>query len=289
MEKRTGDATWPRNASPRSSPSQPSSPGWSPQCRSRECRTRSRPPGRTRHAAHTAPGGMKPPHQEPTAQEPRQLAGSDPVRCQIWPPPPPPAPHLAAFAAEPVAAHGVVGQRALLAAVSPALRALLPGQQPAWHVSHLAMPVAPGHGRGEQTLVPTHRQRAAVALLSCLHEAVAALRRVQELPGSRWGEARATGSVPKQGVATSPPPQKKGIASPGEQQDTDTACFLPSSVRVQLCSLPGTPGLVLALLPWTWQGLGETASPKGPSELPQGHRSPGARRVRGGPLPSGVC
>lgn len=164
--------------------------------------------------AHTAPGGMKPPHQEPTAQEPRQLAGSDPVRCQIWPPPPPPAPHLAAFAAEPVAAHGVVGQRALLAAVSPALRALLPGQQPAWHVSHPAMPVAPGHGRGEQTLVPTHRQRAAVALLSCLHEAVAALRRVQELPGSRWGEARATGSVPKQGVATSPPPPKKGHRIP---------------------------------------------------------------------------
>lgn len=79
----------PKRIPPAPPPPQPSSPGWSPQCRSRECRTRSRPPGRTRHAARTAPGGMKPPHQEPTAQEPWQLAGSGPVRCQIWPPPPP--------------------------------------------------------------------------------------------------------------------------------------------------------------------------------------------------------
>ena len=65
-----------------------------------------------------------------------------------WIQPPPPAPHLAAFAAEPVAAHGIVGQRALLAAVSPALRTLLLGQRPARHgmarhVSHPAMLATP--------------------------------------------------------------------------------------------------------------------------------------------------
>lgn len=86
--------------------------------------------------------GTKPPCQQPAAQEPLRLTGSGPTGPQIRAPPAP-APHLAAFAAEPVAAHGVVGQRALLAAVAPALRALLPGQRPARRISCPAMPVAP--------------------------------------------------------------------------------------------------------------------------------------------------
>lgn len=58
---------------------------------------------------------------------------------------------LAAATAEPVAAHGVVSQGAFLATVSARATALL--------------------------------RRAAVALLPCLHEAVPALGRVQELEG----------------------------------------------------------------------------------------------------------
>lgn len=69
--------------------------------------------------------GMKPAHQEPTGS----------IRAGSWIIPPSPAPHLAALAAEPIAAHRVMGQRALLAAVPPALGTLLPGQPPVQHVT----------------------------------------------------------------------------------------------------------------------------------------------------------
>lgn len=121
--QRTGDTTQPHGVSPRVPP-QPGSPGWSPQCRSQGCHTRSRPLGRTRRAAHTAPGDER---QDPWHRTPAQNRSRGGHRLG------PSAPHLAALAAQPVAAHGVVGQRALLAAVAPALGALLPGQQSALH------------------------------------------------------------------------------------------------------------------------------------------------------------
>lgn len=63
---------------------------------------------------------------------------------------------------------------------------------------------------------PAHRQRAAVALLARLHEAVAALRRVQELPGPRGKEARAAGE--SQPSCCHQPPEK-GHRTPGAWQD----------------------------------------------------------------------
>lgn len=112
-------------------------------------------------------------------------------------------PHLAAAAAEPVAAHGVVGQGALLAAVparSAALlgargegekgreggrraRALPPGSS--FATSPRRPPHPPGFP-GCQQLRGAHLHGAAVTLLPRLHKAVSALGGVQELDGNRW-------------------------------------------------------------------------------------------------------
>lgn len=100
-------------------------------------------------------------------------------------------PHLAAATAEPVAAHGVMSEGAFLATVPARAAALLReagrkgGRQASPHPPHPGPPsralVSPAPHLAPTVI--TYLHRAAVALLSRLHEAVPALRRVQELDG----------------------------------------------------------------------------------------------------------
>lgn len=190
--------------------------------------------------------------------------GHDPTGSTCGPRPPPraprvvPAPHLAALAAEPVAAHGVVGQGALLAAVSPAPGTLLPGQQQESRPG-ISPPAAPG--AGEQPPDPAHRQRAAVALLARLHKAIAALRGVQELRGQRRGHdtdtQRAAGD-PRASCCREPPERAshpRGMAAP---PNCSFSCFGSSA--------PAS---------WPWRGLG---TPRGTPEA-----TPRASHPRGTP------
>lgn len=189
--------------------------------------------------------GTKPPCQEPTAQEPWQLAGSGPMGPQIGAPPAP-APHLAAFAAEPIAAHGVVGQRALLAAVAPALRTLLLGQRPARCVSCPAMPVAPAwlwRADPGPRSPPASRSRTPLPPpRSHCH--------TPEGPGAARTEGRGSKRCwggPQVGRCHKPP--KKCILSPGDGRTPK-----PIAIRCESPALSplGTRGSTPAPLPWMW-------------------------------------
>lgn len=132
-----------------------------------------------------------------------------------------PAPHLAALAAEPIAAHGVVGQGALLAAVSPAPRTLLPGQQPE------SCPSAPGSpqngGSSPLTLLTASEPQS--------HSSPASTKPLPHSGGSRScrteGETSHTHThtrellgTPEPAAAVSP---RKGHHIPGERQPPQTA------------------------------------------------------------------
>lgn len=205
--------------------------------------------------------------------------GQDPTGSTPDPAPPRarwmlPAPHLAALAAEPVAAHGVVGQGAFLAAVSPAPRTLLPGQQPE---SAPGSPAAPSTGGGAAP-EPAHRQRAAVALLARLHEAIAALGGVQELPGPRGDRTHTHRGVTHRGAAGDPEPAaatspRKGHRIPGERQHPQTAARHEGPALWELSSST-----------WAVAGAGDTARDStGPQSIAV------TPRGAGGSLPSGAC
>lgn len=138
-------------------------------------------------------------------------------------------------------------------------------------ISPRAVPAAPGAGGAAPD--PAHRQRAAVALLACLHKAIATLRRVQELPGSRGGHDTNTGELlgtPEPAAAMSPP---KGHHIHREWQHPQTAARLeaPPALGAQQQHLG--PGRAWGHHEAPRRAPLPAVTPKGP----------------GGPLPSGVC
>lgn len=206
-------------------------------------------------------GGMKPPRQDPTAQEPWQLTGSGHAGRRIQPPPHPGAAPCSLCSR---ARRCTWRRGSACTSCSSCPRSL---RTPAGTAGGTARQ-PPGSAGSPGTAAARRARTPLTASEPQSHSSPASTKPLPHSGGSRscreggeGGSKRCRGGGSPSWVLPRTPPKRapcpQGMAGPPPNHSL-------FAIRVWLCPSLGTQGLVPAWLPWRWQELGDGANPERP-------------------------